>query len=381
MRGLSPSGARTWAAAFALGAGLAACGVLTGSDDEPASPPRADADAGTTAEGGPPPPDAADACALADLSTDPANCGACGYDCGGTECSGGRCQPQLLYPAKAIVAQVVPYGDRLLVNVATSPNRLVSIPSTRPATTGDVANLDPDGGTFDLHPTGSVETDGTGVYWGTPTGLRRWTPDAGAALVVGDDFVEGVRLRPGGILWTVARQQVNSSYVAQCALPACPQRTFRVSARPHVFDAIEVGSTLYWFEADGSAQALVAQSGPVAAGQQAPSRLVTDGKAVFWSATDALRAYDPAASASVVALFTTTSSVQRAWSLALDGEMLYFLQQKSVKRCDVSKRTCAPEIVAETMDTPSTRDAALALDDRFVYWADRVGSVWRVRKP
>jgi len=50
-------------------------------------------------------------CGGADVSTDPANCGACGHDCLGGDCLGGMCQPLVLFTGQLNSAHCLAIDD------------------------------------------------------------------------------------------------------------------------------------------------------------------------------------------------------------------------------------------------------------------------------
>src|SRR5579859_7451290 len=93
-----------WSRALLVVSGLAGCRAVLGIEDGTPLPDAGGIDGGGTdaatdvTPADAPPPDAsgdANPCG-ADLRNDPVNCGACGHDCLGGECSAGRCQPVTL---------------------------------------------------------------------------------------------------------------------------------------------------------------------------------------------------------------------------------------------------------------------------------------------
>lgn len=117
--------------------GLAATTVAC-SDDEPAQGqpdgPRPDRGSPPTADASLDRPCAACDGGCVDLKTDPKNCGACGHDCQGATCVGGKCQPMVVL-GNLDTPQNVTSALGIVYATVTGENRLVRIEPTGAALT------------------------------------------------------------------------------------------------------------------------------------------------------------------------------------------------------------------------------------------------------
>jgi hypothetical protein len=138
------------------------CAVIAGLQDP--TNENADADAGESVDG----PQGIDATneqpstCVADLASDPKNCGACGHDCAGGDCSSGRC----------VAIAIVTEGNAEVVRAVTANDTHVYWANS---TTGRIQRIGVDGsGREEVADSGATQLaiDSTHLYF-TSGGLRR----------------------------------------------------------------------------------------------------------------------------------------------------------------------------------------------------------------
>ena len=284
---------RRLALALVLALLSAACGVLIDVADDPAEvPERADGSqdegAVTQQEGGEPDAAAGDASAATDACATAA-----------------VCSPERLATLGGGALRLVVSGSSLYAaRMAGSGPHVVSLASGAP---GPVLELDPQANAPDIFRGDSnLAVDSSGaVYWGTPNGLRRREPGAGADASTGAGVtnlsalgapVSGVRIADGRLHFTVNGPQgvpaPNVGHIASCALPGCGDVQTAVLT-PYPLDVIAVGASRWWLGTDNlGANMALRKPGLVITGEQlSPGRMATDGQHIYWSTVDGLRMY------------------------------------------------------------------------------------------
>jgi hypothetical protein len=370
---------RRLAVALALAPLLVACGVLIDvAEDPPITPDRVD---GSPDEGG-----AKDGSGETDAAASDA--GAAADACA----TAAVCSPERLATLSGGVVRLVVVGSSLYAAEMTSPGpRVVSLASGGP---GPVLELDPHANGPDIFRADSnIAVDSSGaVYWGTPNGLRRHEPGAGAdpstdagvtELSALGAPVSGVRIADGRLHFTVNGPQgvpmPNIGHIASCALPGCSDvqsSTFTAYA----LDVIAIGASRWWLGTDNAgANLALRKTGAVLSGEQLlPSRMVTDGLHIFWSTIDGLRMYTLTTDAVTDLLPAATAAGTRVSGVAVDpAGTLFVTQQSSVLRCTIVAGQCSFTTVATTAGNA----VDIAVDATHVYWGTTDGSVWRLRKP
>lgn len=354
-----------------------ACGVLIDVADDPASvPDRADGhDDGAVG-----PYEDGDA-AVGDASAATDACATAAV-----------CEPQRLATLGGGVLRLVVSGSALYAaHTAGSGPHVVSLASGAP---GPVLELDPQANGPDIFRGDSnLAVDSSGaVYWGTPNGLRRREPGAGADASTGAGVTElsalgapvsGVRIAGGRLHFTVNGPQgvaaPNVGHIASCALPGCGD-VQTAAFTPYPLDVIAVGGSRWWLGTDNlGANMALRKPGLVVTGEQlSPGRMATDGQHIYWSTVDGLRMYTIATDAVADLLPAATTLGTRINGVAVDPAGTVFVtQQSNVLRCTLAGGKCSFSTVATTAGNAID----VAVDATHVYWGTTDGSVWRLRKP
>jgi len=355
---------------------LVACGVLLDVADDPAAPVPVDGgqegaiapqDGGSTVDADA--SAAVDACATAAV-----------------------CSPERLATLSGGVVRLVAVGSSLYAaHTGGSGPHVVSLASGAP---GPVLDLDPQAQVPNLYRADSnIAVDGSGaVYWGTPNGMRRHEPGAGADASTDAGVTElsalgapvtGVRIADGRLHFTVngpsSVAAPNVGHIASCALPGCTDVQTAIFT-PYPLDVIAIGASRWWLGTDNlGANMALRKLGTVISGEQlSPSLLSTDGQHIYWSTVDGLRMFTLATNALVDLLPAVTTIGTRINGVAVDPSgTLYVTQQSSVLRCTIAGDKCSFTTVATTAGNA----VDLAVDATHVYWGTTDGSVWRLRKP
>jgi hypothetical protein len=261
--------------------------------------------------------DALDAGCLADVSSDPQNCGRCGHSCLGGACEAGVCQPYL---------------------IAT------------------------------INGAGSIASDGVAVDWVAPfsTGKvyecpRTGCADAAAPLVSNTPTPAYVATSATDVLWTTYVD--DGGVLARCAKTGCND-TPTILSGGHVYpanlvvDANDVFFNVYNGDidrcalsgCDGGASSIVAsQNGPMQGLAQTSSEL-------FWT-----EGYDYVVGCSKSACTSTRHVLGHGFSTNLDsaatyGGNVYVSEDKaqgSVFSCPTASTTCTGNVVAQNLDRPA----------------------------
>jgi sugar lactone lactonase YvrE len=319
-----------------------------------------------------------------DESTDATNCGRCGHSCQGETCSGGVCQPEVLYPA-----QNSPY---------------------------------------------SIAVDATNVYFvnngadhiyqqpkdGSGGGVLLASPEEPMGIAVGEGFVyytetgKGNVVRVpigGGTLFTLASGRSFPRYVALCS--DCTDNTYvywtefdggnvmknqRTAAQSAAVtlasgesspDGIAVdGDYVYWVEqgttsSNGSVRRNSVNGTPssvqtLASGRNDPWNLATDGTHVFWTENAAGNVMQVPVGGGAV--FTLSTGDDAPYGIAVDSSGIYFSVFGGGRIWQVQVSGTTGTLTANSQ----TKPWGVALDTDFVYWVNddgTSGSVNRVAKP
>lgn len=341
---------------------LAACGTFLGvGADEAAAPPDPDAGAaqpdGAPADG---PPDVD-----AECSAEP--CGA----------------PELVGNAGGAVRRIA-VGPEGVYAIAQLPGgtEIVRVQKGAPAERLDPNPSVADAPGFDT----DIALHASGVYWGTPNGLRKRArgADAGAAASMDPSLgapVSGVRVEGDTLHFTVTNFSTvpspNQGRVKACTLPACADVSGPFADLP--LDVALPAQHPYWFafaSASDHVYVLFDASGAIGGTQSTPGRFAYDAARAVWSTSDGVRTIAPP-SRTIEDVLPTSSSTRVEGIAIDDGGALWLAHQRAVERCVVDAGRCTPGFSLPTQ--------AVVLDvaafGEFVYWGEGDGSIRRLRRP
>lgn len=381
---------RTWRfpGVVATGLVLAGCAAVLGIDDVTYLLGADAGDAGTDGAVTDAPGNDPDGACGADLDNDPANCGGCGHDCGGSACVKGACQPIPF-----------PYAyDRSPRAIAVTADALYA---GHYSDDGGVVRFELDGG----NPT--VLARGYAGYFATARGRLYYTTWG------------------SGALWSVpldggeARLEATLSATAFGLLLREDKAGHLIAYVGRYGDSTESGVWSVDLSDGGIVQ-------PVHTGES-PSQIATDGTRIYWADQGSLS--PPVPSTGVWSYDLTTKETRhlvatgsRPFGVAVHGEHVYFTEQTSVPT-RISRAPAdgglldAGEVFAQlpsgvypsdlivrdgffwvaggtqiyrlgvdggaakTLASGLAGATQLVLDDRFIYWTETGGNVQKLRRP
>lgn len=411
---MSPSGTprrrrRAWlATAFVVCAfgGATACNALLDNEERTLRGP----DAGAT-ESGTPIDDAragdadedviipGDGGCSPNINADPDHCGACGNKCVVGGCSGGRCQPvpfgptgnspnQLFFTQGALYFS---YGSGAGsgaswcdVKDCTSPTQFLASGSAVPD--------------FGMAVEGSPLIARVAVISGNDIriwGLRPAAAPSGTVVVNTAVGPRGVALGLSNTLYFTS----NAGEAFLCpAFTGCTPQRIGIGAASGGAIATDNGF-LYWGSNDAMQQVRVTDSNTTATaasnGRKPVSILVAGGR-LYWTGTGG--SYEGEVSYRVIpgsggALAAANEYLFQQkngdpWGLTVDATHIYWTMAGGVtageiRRCLRGKdgEGCAAKTVPEVIAKGQLQPRGIAVDDTFVYWANRGGSLMKMQKP
>lgn len=382
---------KTILASWALAAAWLGCNALLGNEPATFEPPAADGSAGEgsrPADGGPvdATPDVVDdgrdagAGPCVDVASDPRHCGACGHDCLGSSCVGGRCQPVTLANDRGKPEAIALDATHVYwTNVAT----------------GDVLRVPMVGGAVEVVYDGpDTVSPGFGfsvyadyVYFSGADAVVRCpvTGCAGAPEVVVPGLVSPQSVTIVGAGSLAFTEFTPTGRVGRCTLPCGGNVDFVASSYP--LRATVAGDRLFWstligggpgqlFRRDG-ADAPV----PISSALAPYELVVASDELLIADLGDGPRAV-PIDGGSLRRLTATGTSQGRYLAYDDDGGDVFFTDTKGLRvvRCSLSGCGDAGAVLAPSQVQP----AGVAAEARYVFWVDQTGSdagvIWRVAK-
>jgi hypothetical protein len=266
----------------------------------------------------------------ADFKTDRANCGRCGHDCLGGDCSDGVCQP---------------------VTLAQNEMQL-----------------------------GAIAVEGTTAYWVAGSDVHKCAVSGcgGVPTTVGSSTqrVSGLAVVSGHVAWLTGEVLFTGDVYA-CSTDGCGGSPLKLGTGTSNSNPTSIAAdtnVVYWSneEAKGTIVSAPWGGGPTsvfAGARTYPTKLAVDATSVYWvedtSTSYQIIACPLGTCAGGPRVVTTDMGVS---VLTSNGKSLVWQSNSGIAACDLP--ACAsPKILSPV--GPST--PALALDDAFVYWVDGSG--------
>jgi hypothetical protein len=336
------------------------------------------------ADAGKAPTDSAATCTAADTTSDTHNCGACGHDCLGGQCSNSACQPVALVAEDAGVS---PWGlaqDGTYLYWTDLPNGTVN-------RTNKV-----DGGTTLMttqtsgpHP---IAVDDAGMYWGDYNGVWLCSKSTCSQSVMPTQVanvsgpVLSVAVDNQSVYWTENSTQVLSANKYGNKENGSVIWQGDASTNNVATD----GQRVYFTAVDGVLRAVGVDGG---AGFQVgtPAAAPSEGVAlstgyVYWTLADPSQGVVNTSSTTSPSGTVLASTQLGPYSVASDGVNAYWANlpntsgNAQIVECVVA--SCTPKVVAHGF-----HPNAIVVDDVAVYWTDSQndagvngGSLWKLAK-
>ena len=305
---------------------------------------------------------------VADLMTDPLNCGQCGHDCLGGECLAGMCQPVLLgAEVGSLSFNVVVVGDNLywvsgdgnglsaVVGLPTAggtmevlgdlgaEGRAVAVVADSIFATALAAEFD--GGLYRMPITGGVPAKESLNHFAA-TGLYR---DADALYYT--ERAEGLIVRApfgGAFPTTIASGQNDPYWVA--------------GNSTHLFWTRLGDGVVVRYEKQGGVEEVFAT------GNDNPGYIDASEESVCWADASTLRCATPAG-ASVNSVLVPYANI------AVDGTDVYWMDGTALWRSPASDLTQATQVVSTIVK------GHLAIDAEAIYWVGSNAGAYKLAKP
>lgn len=327
---------------------------------------------------------------VADLATDPKNCGACGHDCLGGGCAGGACQPFVVATNLSGPAHLAT-DDAGTLFVVTNEGAVRSCPTKGCGPdAGLVTSIGPDAGNPLL--SGLAVSGGSVYFAGYYTASIYVCPTGGCPrpTVIAGGIPNPFHVATDAT--NVYFVSASAPFVGRCALPACAGGAVRMATDglKAYYGTLEDGSYVYWYGGGPTQQfdrSIVYRTSKTSA-DAGPEILARDRTLKFSGPARtslALRGMDlyfpedgpdvvpPQASIVRLTLGAGAAPTPIATKLPLvrglgvDDTHVYFVSYQAgvIGRCE--RAGCAtPTILATGQDTPT---GPLVTDDA-VYWTE-----------
>jgi hypothetical protein len=382
--------------AVVLAVALAGCPSLAdigvgGEDSEAGDAGGKDARADSSLDG----PDGAldgghdvQAC-TSDAATDPHNCGACGHDCGGGACEGGRCQAYAI-----VTGNDGPYGIAVNKGIVY----FTSIDDTVEQCTGDDCMNTLTQMTSGQQFPRKITTDTTNAYW-TNEGFTEEGGMSGGIATCGlsgcaggvatilwtDEFgPTDLAVDSTSIYWTVGF----TGLVHSCPTGGCGSAPKNLASVATPTSGAAVDATSFYFTEPKLGNIIKCPlSGcgdaplPFASGQGTPMEVDVTQGVLYWSNGTAIMSCPTSDCTGAATTFAANQTA--AQPLAHDETNLYWALTTSsgkILSCPLSTggATCTSvTVLADGQGNP----AAIAVDDTAIYWTNSVaGTVMRLVK-
>jgi hypothetical protein len=334
-----------------------------------------------------------DAQCTADPMSDPSNCGTCGHDCGGGDCSKGRCQSvQLVGTRETVLQSRFPF----VIDDASLYYFAGSLSAIRACSLSDCRGTDHPWATISWAIT-AMAIDDSYVYWATDT---KTIADSGPAdgtisrakkdgsdrkvIIASLDTIESLTVADGNVYFGPGLD-FGPSGVYRCPRDGCSNPFPIATGRTIVGSILSDGQNLFWTEAGGFLATCSTTNGcadmpsVLLANLNSPENVVSDGTLLYVAVssdpgdqTGSIRKLDKQAKNTTT--FVSVPTVDAPTALALDAGYLYWtsVDGGTIHRASVS--TGQPE----TIVTGETRPQNILARNGFIYWARGDGSISRL---
>ncbi len=398
-----PHGVRAFLAAGVLAASGVACNAILGIGDVPLPPDAGggvilpglldagDATMSTVADAGQPAVEAASGCV--DTQMDTHNCGNCGHDCLGGQCSLGICQPVALTAGDAGVSPWDLAQDDSYLYWTDLVNGAISRTSKSGAATALLSSLP------GSQPRG-IAVDDSAVYWGDLSGIERCSkttcnsaPVLAAKAQTG--AVASLSVDDAHVYWGEEGSQI---YAANKYSSAGEMGSVLWEGDASTNLVTTDGVRVYFSASDGDLRGVgVDGGGPFAlntGGNFTSEGIALSGGSVYWAMTNEdfsnpMGGYIAGASTAALAPGPVASMQRNPYGVATDGTTLYWTNLPStptpsgqIASCTISQ--CSAAVIAGGYSNPH----AIVVDATAVYWTDSGsgavgmsnGTIWKLAK-
>jgi hypothetical protein len=324
--------------------------------------------------------------ACVDVTTDGANCGACGHSCLGGACQSSACQPVTLAAGLNAPAPIALSSSEIFVG------GYLSAPS------GYVAGIPLAGGALMLLVTGQYDVrhltvDAQHIYW-----VNRFTSgsvemanldgSSPTVLAAAQDEPWDVVVDATTVYWTNASVIAGGGAVNACAIAGCGGVPTPVAAgRPRPMGLRLSGGRLFWVEANAGTLVTCPTAGCgalgptiLASGQSDPQSLTIDAANAYWiSDVDGSVLTCPLTGGVPTMLGTSVRTPVLTNAIAVDATSVYWtsLGDGVIRSCAIGGCGGVPKVIA----TGYPGAAGIAVDGVAVYWTDfMAGTVTRLAK-
>ncbi len=293
-----------------------------------------------------------------DLGADKKNCGACGRACAGS-CSGGHCQPAVLFATQPVVNSMVLQGGKLYLG--TNKGTLVAI-AVDGSGAKDIAS--------DSSPFTFLALDATYAYWFGQSGLARASLAGVGAVenlvaLPASTFASGLAVGADGVYFTdsMANKVVKYDFAAAMLKDVA-------TAQPFAAEALIVGSDLFWgtySPAGLNKKTLPGGSTAILCSSSAVGKLIGSSTDLIFNgemgiSTVPINGANPGNCPKVL-------TNQTGASLATDGVTVFWTDNVDSTIKSVPVAGGAVTMVGGTQGTA----IGLAVDDKYLYWQNKLG--------
>jgi hypothetical protein len=321
----------------------------------------------------------------ADILTASENCGACGHDCLGAPCSGGRCLPTVLAAGTpshiAVDGTNVYWTDATLRTVMVCPGS--GCPDAGPKTLyawADSGSPAPFLGPAPYGATGAIAVQGSQVFfsvglpplqtYGDDDDILSCPTDGGASFVIAGGYSVGaVVTNAQSVYWMSPENGSENWGVSECPLSGCgtgtpidvafggadPSEPWALAAGTDGVYYADVADGVGWCSASGCGCATDEPgSCEIANSNLEAAAIVVGNGSVFWASLNEVlvSTADSAASSPNVGVLVTAGASSTIGTLAVDNDNVYFTTGDdggSIYSCAVTGCGIDPTLVASNL--------------------------------